>query len=128
MSEIRFLTYAELLIIHHDQIVNYGGSPGLLDPGLLSSALAIPEAHFSGSYLHESLSDKAAAYLFHICQNHPFIDGNKRAALTAALVFLDLNGIEVVDENQELYSLVMRTASGECRKEDIARALEQFSR
>ena len=128
MSEVRFLTYAEMLLIHQDQILNYGGSPGLRDPGLLSSALAMPVSSFSGYYLHTSLFDKAAAYLFHICQNHPFIDGNKRVALAAALVFLDLNGIEIYDENELLYPLVIQVASGECKKEKIAQKLEQLAK
>ncbi|KGE73290.1 type II toxin-antitoxin system death-on-curing family toxin [Spirochaeta lutea] len=128
MSGIRFLTYAEVLLIHQDQLLNYGGTPDLRDSGLLSSALAMPETSFSGAYLHQSLFDKAAAYLFHICQNHPFIDGNKRVGLAAALVFLDINGLEVFDENHELYPLVMQVASGECKKEDISQTLERLAK
>jgi death-on-curing protein len=127
MKSIRFLTYAEILVIHQDQILNYGGEPGLRDVGLLSSALAMPESTFSGNYLHETIFDKAAAYLFHICQNHPFIDGNKRAGLASALVFLDLNQVEVNDQKDELYGLVMRVATGECKKTEIASVLERMS-
>ena len=91
MSSVRFLTLAEVSLIHQDQISRYGGSFGLRDSTLLSSALAMPESSYSGAFLHEDIFQMASAYLFHICQNHPFIDGNKRVALASCLVFLDLN-------------------------------------
>ena len=73
-----FLSLAEVLEIHRDQIERYGGDPGIRDLDLLQSALAIPAAGFGGQYLHNDLYEMAAAYLFHITQNHPFVDGNKR--------------------------------------------------
>ena len=78
---------SEVLLILEDQVRRYGGTYGVRDPALLSSALAMPSATFEGKYLHKSLFDQAAAYAFHICQNHPFMDGNKRTALASALVF-----------------------------------------
>lgn len=71
----------------------FGGSDGLRDANLLASTVAQPSATFGGSLLHEDLFAMAAAYLFHIVMNHPFIDGNKRTGLAAALVFLDINGL-----------------------------------
>ena len=88
MARPRFLTLDEALLVHADQVRRYGGSHGLRDLALLSSALAMPTASFGGAYLHPSLAEMAAAYLFHIAQNHPFLDGNKRAALATALAFL----------------------------------------
>jgi len=79
----------------------------------------MPEATFSENYLHKIIFDKAAAYLFRICQNHPFIDGNKRAGLASALVFLDLNQVEINDQKDELYGLVMRVATGESKKQKL---------
>jgi death-on-curing protein len=125
---IRYLTLAEVMLIHHDQLTRYGGETGLIDPMLLSSALAMPPGSYSGQELHPSLFDKAAAYLFHLCQNHAFVDGNKRVGLAAALVFLDLNGVTVDDPNGELYDLVIRVTAGQAGKPQIAEVLERLSR
>ncbi len=110
----------EVLLILQDQIRRYGGGYGVRDRELLSSALAMPSTSFEGKYLHKDLYDQAAAYAFHICQNHPFIDGNKRTALAAALVFLSLNGIELDDPNEALYELMMNVSSKRTGKVDIA--------
>jgi death-on-curing protein len=74
----------DLLETHAHQIANYGGSEGLRDSNLLASAIAQPEASFAGNFLHADLYEMAAAYLFHIVSDHPFIDGNKRVGLEAA--------------------------------------------
>lgn len=91
--EPTFLTIDEVLAIHQDQIARYGGSAGVRDWGLLQSAIAMPAATFGGQFLHGDLSEMAAACLFHIVQNRPFIDGNKRVGAVAAYVFLALNDI-----------------------------------
>lgn len=124
----RFLTLSEVLLILQDQIRRYGGTFGVRDLSLLSSALAMPSASYEGNLLHPSLLDQAAAYAFHICQNHPFIDGNKRTALASALVFLDLNGIDIEDPRGELYSLMIRVAKGKADKHEIADHLKRLSR
>jgi death-on-curing protein len=111
---------SEVLIVLQDQIRRYGGTYGLRDPALLSSALAMPSSTFEGKYLHQDLFEQAAAYAFHICQNHPFVDGNKRTALATALVFLSLSGIELYDPNEELYELMMKVADGKALKPEIA--------
>ena len=112
---------SEVLLILQDQIRRYGGSYGVRDPALLSSALAMPSSSFEGKYLHKDLFEQAAAYAFHICQNHPFIDGNKRTALATALVFLDLNGIALEDPKEELYELMMKVTGGRATKAEIAK-------
>ena len=117
----RFLTLSEFLLILQNQIKLYGGIFGIRYMSLLSSALAMTEAMFSGQYLHNDLFEQAAAYAFHICQNHPFIDGNKRVALASALVFLDLNGIEIIDTDEILYQLMMNVACGKADKKEIAK-------
>jgi death-on-curing protein len=86
----------------------------------LQSALAQPEAIFGGQYLHNDIYKLAAAYLFHIVKNHPFIDGNKRVSLEAALVFLAINGLEVIADDEMLVDLVLRTAIGTIKKPEIA--------
>ncbi len=89
MADLIFLTLDEVIILHRDQIRRYGGSLGIRDAGLLQSALETPKSTFGGSYLHEDIFMMAAAYLFHLVQNHAFINGNKRIGLYAALAFLD---------------------------------------
>lgn len=80
---------------------------------------------FGGSFLHEGLFIMAAAYLFHLVQNHAFIDGNKRIGLYAALSFLDKNGIEVIADEDEAADMVLRVAQGQVGKEDISDFLRQ---
>src|SRR4051812_48679311 len=86
--EPRFLTLESVLHLHARQIELYGGAPGIRDLGLLQSAVAMPEAGFGPVRLHESIEEIAAAYLFHLARNHPFVDGNKRTAAVAMIVFL----------------------------------------
>src|SRR4030042_4319775 len=112
MEDIDFLTLAEVVEIHTDQSKRDGGSDGVRDMSLLSSAAAMPYASFSGSFLHADIYEMAAAYAFHICRNHPFVDGNKRTALAAALVFLAMNRITLLDEAGKFYNAVMSIASG----------------
>jgi len=88
----------------------------------------MPLASFEGHLLHKTVFDQAAAYAFHVCQNHPFIDGNKRTALACALVFLDLNGIELEDPDDELYSLMIGIASGKRAKTDASELFRKLSK
>ena len=125
---IKFLTLSEVLMILEDQIRNYGGKYGVIDRNLLSSAIYMPESSFNGQYLHESIPAMAAAYMFHICQNHPFIDGNKRVALASSLIFLDLNGYELICKNETLYNKVMDVAKGEIKKEEMINFFEKHSK
>jgi death on curing protein len=118
--DILFLTLDEVLALHHDQIARYGGASGIRDLALLQSAIGVPAATFNGTPLHHSLEEMAAAYLFHIARNHPFIDGNKRTALMTALVFLHLNGKWVSATEDELVELVLGVASGSIAKPRIA--------
>lgn len=115
-----FLTLDEALEIHRDQVTNYGGLPGVRDFGLLQSALAMPRAAFGGQYLHPDLCEMAAAYLFHLVQNHPFIDGNKRVGAVAADIFLALNGIELTATEDDYAELVLSVANGQTGKSAVA--------
>jgi len=90
---LRHLDVAGVLAIHAEVLAAHGGLPGLRDVGLLESAVAAPQASFGGQPLIDDPIEVAAAYLFYLCRNHPFADGNKRTALAAALVFLDANGL-----------------------------------
>lgn len=124
---IEFLTLDEILEVHQNQILTYGGTDGIRDTGLLESALAQPSATFSGVSLHSDLFEMAAAYLFHLVQNHPFIDGNKRIGLEAALLFLAINDCLIEVEDDKLIQLVLSTAQGQTTKADIAQFFREHA-
>jgi death-on-curing protein len=115
-----FLTLGDVLEFHTQQVEQYGGSDGIRDVGLLESAIAQPEAKFGGEFLHADLFEMAAAYLFHLVKNHPFIDGNKRVGLETALVFLEINGHSIDASDEELVELVLQTVVGKLSKPQIA--------
>jgi death on curing protein len=115
-----FLTLAQAVAIHRDQIERYGGSSGVRDWGLLRSAIATPAATFGGHYLHGDLWEMAAAYLFHLVQNHPFFDGNKRVGAVAADVFLALNEIRLTAGQDHYAELVLSVARGKTSKSAVA--------
>jgi death on curing protein len=118
--EIYFLTLEDVLEIHDDQIKRYGGKTGIRDQNLLLSAISQPLSTFDGQYLHKTFSDKAGAYLFHLCQNHPFIDGNKRTALVSALMFLAMNNCPFDYQETSLEELVLEVAEGKTKKDGIS--------
>ncbi len=126
MKEIIFLTLAEVIDIHRDQIERYGGSQGIRDLNLLSSSVAMPYASFSGEFLHPTIYEMAAAYAFHISQNHPFIDGNKTTALDSALVFLELNEISAADPTGKLYDAMIAIAEGKLDKTGFGKILKDL--
>lgn len=115
-----FPSLNDILQLHENQIRIHGGSTGIRDLGLLESAMAMPQASFGGQYLHGDVYEMAAAYLFHISSNHPFLDGNKRAATVVALFFLNLNGLRFEGAGKDLESLVLSVASGHSDKPVIA--------
>jgi death-on-curing protein len=115
-----FLRLAEVVAIHRDQISRYGGSTGVRDWGLLRSALAMPAATFGGRYLQSDICEMAAAYLFHIVSNHPFVDGNKRVGAVAADVFLTLNDLRLTATSDDYADLVLAVARGETSKSALA--------
>ena len=123
-----FLALDEILALHADQIHRYGGSLGIRDPGLLESAISTPKTMFSGSYLHADLAEMAAAYLFHLVRNHPFLDGNKRTGLMTAFVFLGLNGLELEAEEDEVAALIIGIAAGNVSKAQATVFIERHGR
>jgi death-on-curing protein len=125
---IHFLTLSEVLLILEDQIRNYGGIYGVRDINLLSSALYMPQSSFDGQYLHETIPAMAAAYAFHICQNHPFIDGNKRVALASSLVFLDINEYTFNCKDEMIYNEIMNVAKGEIKKDELIKYYEKYAK
>lgn len=126
-AEPDFLSVEDVIQIHDEQITAYGGAAGVRDQGLLESAVAMPRASFGEAYLHEDLAHMAAAYAFHIAQNQPFLDGNKRTGLVAALVFMDLNGVTVLDPQEKLYDAMIAIAERRLEKDGLAGLLRELS-
>ncbi len=119
MPDIIFLSIDDVLLLHTDTIDAEGGSHGVRDHGLLDAAVAMPRQQFGGVYLHEDLAAMAAAYLFHLAQNHPFIDGNKRAGVMSALAFLSANGVELTMVPSDLEAITLKVAASEMAKEKL---------
>lgn len=128
MTEPDFLELEEVLELHERQIEAFGGTLGIRDQGLLESALGMPRATFGGQFVHESLFAMAAAYAFHIAENQPFLDGNKRTGLGAALVFLRINGFRVVDPEERLYEAMVAIAEHRMDKAGLAEVLRKLAR
>lgn len=112
-----FLTVAIVREIHEAAIAGFGGAPEERNTALLESAVAAPQASFGGQSAYSDLVEMAAAYLYFLCQNHPFVDGNKRTALGACLVFLQLNGFKPKPDRDEWESLVLDVAASKCDRE-----------
>jgi death on curing protein len=115
-----FLDLDDVLEFHAEQIAAFGGDPSIRDIHLLESALAQPRQSFGGQFLHGDLATMAAAYLFHIVQNHPFVDGNKRTGIHTAHVFLILNGVSIDLPVDRTEAMVLDVATGKLTKEQIA--------
>jgi death-on-curing protein len=128
MSSIVFLSVDDVIEIHNRVIAEFGGDPGMRDRGLLESAVAMPHATFSGDYLHSQLFEMAAAYHFHICANHPFVDGNKRVAVTAAEVFLLANGYELQAGDVELEEITLGVAEGRATKGQVTEFFATYTK
>lgn len=117
---VRFLLKEIVLTIHDDQIRLYGGAYGVRDAAGLDAAVHMPRAQFDGQYLHSSIFQMAAAYGFHLCQNHPFLDGNKRTAGMAMFTFLQLNALEPIATETDYFITMMAVANGNMSKEQLA--------
>lgn len=115
-----FLDLDHVLRLHRSLIEHYGGMEGTRDMGLLQSAVAMPQASYGGELLHGDIFEMAAAYLYHIVQNHPFLDGNKRTGAAAAIVFLAMNDIQIDNDEAGLVDLTLSVATGQTGKGEIA--------
>lgn len=120
MPEIVWLLEETIIAIHHRQIAEHGGSEGLRDEGLLSSALDRPQNLFAYSKPSPDLAALAAAYAFGIVRNHPFLDGNKRTGLIAARTFLLLNGVDLKASQDEKVLILLQLAEGVLTQEELA--------
>ena len=111
--------------IHEEAVKNFGGLQGTRDEALLASAVFAPQSSFGGRSPYVDLIDIAAAYLFYLCRNHPFLDGNKRTAMAAAVVFLRLNGFDPAADGDDWERLVLDLASGKIDREQTTRRLRK---
>jgi death on curing protein len=118
--KVRFLGLQEILALHCDQIERYGGARGVRDIGLVESAAATAEASFDGRYLHGTIPEMAAAYLYHLAQNHGFVDGNKRVAAASSFMFSVMNDLELSCSEDALVEWVLGVASGVRSKSEVA--------
>jgi death on curing protein len=117
MDAPTFLSLDQVLRLHARQIERFGGSAGVRSIELVESAIAQPQQSFGGEFVHKTLPEMAAAYLFHLAKNHPFVDGNKRVGAAAALTFLEMNDVEHdIDEN-DMESITLAVADGTADKQ-----------
>lgn len=126
MHSPKFIEKADVLSIHSKQISRYGGSFGIRDEGLLDSAIYQPQATFGGELLHPTIFEQAAAYLFHITNNHAFIDGNKRTAFDVMVTFLNMNDYELNMSTEEAYELTIQVAENKLSKEELTVMLKYY--
>lgn len=124
---IKFLSTEEVLFIHDQMIKRFGGSLGIRDLGLIESAVARPKATFGGEYLYITIFDKAAALLQSLLKNHPFVDGNKRTALTSAGTFLKRNGWKLINNHEEEVEFAIRVDNEHLSVEQISNWLKEHS-
>jgi len=121
---MKFLSIEQVLKLHARAIACHGGCEGVRDHGALDAAVAMPKATFGGELLHGTVPEGAAAYLFHLCQNHPFLDGNKRVAWASANTFLRVNGHVCHLPNDEVYGMVLDVAAGKLDKRHLTSIFE----
>jgi len=117
------LTVEVVQEIHAEAIGQFGGSAGIRELALLESAVAAPQASFGGESVYTDIAEVAAAYLFFLCRNHPFVDGNKRAALGSCIVFLRLNGVEPQSDSQAWEDLTLDVAASRIDREQTTKRL-----
>jgi death-on-curing protein len=114
--------------IHAEAIKTFGGLNGIRDEALLASAVFAPQSSFGGKSPYTDLIDVAAAYLFYLCRNHPFVDGNKRTAMGAAIVFLRLNGMETAPDSEKWERLLLDVAAGKLDRDQTTQYLRKLAK
>jgi death on curing protein len=117
---VEYLTVGQVLVLHDQQVQRYGGATGLRDSGALESAVARPAAIFGGEDLYQDIADKATALMHSLALNHPFVDGNKRIAAFAAIVFVESNDHEFLATPDELVETTIAVAEGKMAVEALA--------
>jgi death-on-curing protein len=121
----KFLLPGAVIIINQKVIRDFGGMHGVRDKNLLESSVYAAQATFDGQYLYSTIYEMAAAYAYHIIKDHPFVDGNKRTGLMAAILFLECNGVQIDFRPGELYKLGIKIATSTVTVNEIAKALKR---
>ncbi len=124
---VRFLDLSHVLEVHARVLLRHGGADGVRDEKLLHSALAQPRQTFGGEYLHNSLHAQAAAYVFHISQNQPFNDGNKRTGLVCGVNFLSRNKLFMFQGGDELADAIYAIAGGRANKQTLTEIFQRHA-
>lgn len=127
-NKIAYLSVTQILVIHDQMIKRFGGLSGIRDLGLLQSAVGRPQATFDGDDLYKTIFSKVAALLQSLLKNHPFVDGNKRTALTSAGIFLKLNRYQLINNHDSEVSFTLKVANGDLTIEQISEWLEKHSK
>ena len=125
---MKYLSTPQILAIHYQMVKRFGGSQGIRDIGLIESAVGRPQATFDGIDLYESLFDKAAALLQSLLKNHPFVDGNKRTAITSSGIFLNMNGYELINYHDEEVEFVVAVDNQGLSIKEISAWLKKHSK
>jgi len=120
------LTIEVVREIHQEVLSKFGGPKGVRDENLLASAVLTPQSSFGGKSPYTDLIDVAAAYLFYICRNHPFLDGNKRTAMMSAIVFLRLNGIKPAPDSGRWEKLMLDVAASKIDRQETTERLRKL--
>lgn len=123
---IRYLLPEQVLFLHNRLILSTGGSHGVRDLSMLLSALGRPQASFEGKDLYSDLFSKAASLLDSLIRDHPFMDGNKRTAITAAALFMQLNGYSLMVANDEMVRFTLACAQSRVTLEEITAWFRRF--
>ncbi len=127
MNQIIWITQGEAVAIHQQQIDLFGGSPGILDEGKLSSALARPK-HLFTYQENTDLYQLGTAYGWGIVKNNPFVDGNKRTAFVIMAVFLEINGIDLILSDEQVVDIMLAVASGKISEAELCDRLKSGRR
>ena len=120
------LSIETVVEIHAEAIKRFGGLGGVRDENLLASAVLAPQSTFGGKSPYHDVAEIAAAYLFYICNNQAFVDGNKRTAMMSAIVFLRINGIEPLPDSAEWEKLMLDVAASKIERDETTRRLRKL--
>lgn len=125
---MKYLTVEQVVKIHDELILQFGGMHGLRSPELLESAVFRMQVTFGGQYLYKNIFEQAAALLESLCKNHPFVDGNKRAAFVTAATFLEMNGCKTNFKKENAETFILEIAAGKKSFEEIVKFLRKKSK
>lgn len=128
MSLVRYLTIQQILYLHQKSLLEWGGQEGIRDQGLFESAWARPQQSYMGEDAYSDLFEKVAALMESLTKNHPFFDGNKRTALLAGILFLNINGWSLITSNESAVDKILKIATSQIKLKELASWLKEHSK